>query len=695
MKAPFLRINLTGIFASIVWLCIVLKLLHIQVIKGKFYEKKAINQHSGVIEEPAQRGTIFDRNYKKLALDLEFYDFFATPRNVKNPERVAQFFARVIRTPKRDFIRKLKSKKGFVYLIRNVDAVRANRLPMKKLKGVSRKKVYHRYYPYGKFAGQIIGCTDIDNKPLTGIDLKYNNVLKGTSGKSYVKYDGKGRIIPDLSKKHKKPVKGKDIILTIDLELQQICEDELEKGVKSCNAKGGTSIIMNPFTGEILAMASYPGYDPNMARYYNSEVKKIKSITDIFEPGSTFKFVTISAAIEENIKKPDDIVYCENGVMKVYDHIIRDVKKHKWLSIQQVFEKSSNIGTYKIATKVGKERLYKYARNYGFGKETGIDLIGEVPGILKFPKDWSGISLAEVSIGYEVAVTPIQMINAYSAIANGGNLMKPYIVKAVVDRGKIVWSAKPEVIRKVISKRTANILTAFMEGVVKRGTGKKAKVKNLRIAGKTGTAQKVSIDGKGYSRKNFISSFVGFFPSEKPEYIILIKIDSPKGKYYGGEVAAPLFKNIVQKILLLPRKNVSTKKYVIKTDKNSQETIRVPDFRNIELNDALSLINSLNIKYVIKGKGELVVSQKPSPGKNIKKSDFVTIFVDTLKTQNRLVVMPNVIGLSARRAINELAYYGIDFKIAGNGVVKKQVPVPGKKVLRGRVSYLDCSPVSK
>jgi len=693
MKSGFIRINIVGIFATIIWLCIVAKLLHIQVVEGKLYEAKALNQHSGSMKEPALRGTIFDRNYRKLALDLEYYDFYATPYNVEKPKNVSQFVSKVTGVSNTNLLRKLNSKAGFVYLARNVDMVRAKQLSQRKLRGVGSQKVYHRYYPYGKLAGQILGCTDIDNKPLTGVDLKYNKHLNGVDGESFVKYDGKGRIIPDLSKNQQKPVRGKDIFLTIDLRLQQIAENELEKGVKDFKAKDGTSVIMNPFTGEILAMATYPDFDPNKAKYYNSEVKKVKAITDIFEPGSTFKFVTSCAAIEENVQKPDDKINCENGVIRVHNLYIRDTKKNKTLTFQEVFEKSSNVGIYKIAKKVGKETLFKYARNFGFGKETGIDLIGEVPGLLKIPREWSGISIAEIPRGYEVAVTSLQLTNAYSAIANGGNLMKPYIVKNVVDGERVIWSAKPEIVRRVVTKRTADILTAFMEGVVKRGTRDNASIEGIRIAGKTGTAQKILQDRKGYSKTDYISSFVGFFPVENPLYVIFIKIDTPKGKYYGADVAAPIFKKIAEKILLLPKNESYEKRHLVETIE--AEKVRIPDLRNLSQQEALTIANSLNIKTQIEGYGEVVVSQTPMPGKDINQTESITLIVDTLKGHERMVVTPDVIGMSARKAINELAYYGIDFKIAGKGSVKKQIPKPGQKVLKGSVSYLDCSPALK
>jgi len=690
MKIKFIRTNIIGIFATILWVCIIGKLLHIQVVQGKYYEEKASQQHFGSIPEPSQRGVIFDRNYKKLAVDLEYYDFYANPKHIKNSQTIVRNFSSIVGESPRRIMRKLESDKSFVYLARNVDIIRAKQLIQEEMPGIGSNKVYHRYYPYGKISGQIVGCTDIDNKPLTGIDLKFNTYLKGEDGYKYVKYDGKGRIIPDLSKDHKKPVKGNDVILTIDLQLQQICEDELEKGVREFNAKEGDVVVMNPCTGEILAVANYPNYDPNKAGNFNSEVKKVKAITDIFEPGSTFKFVTASAALEENILKPDDKIDCENGTYRVYSHYIRDTKKHGLLTFQEVFEKSSNVGTYKCALKVGKEKLYEYARNFGFGKETGVDLLGEVSGMLKVPKEWSGISIAEIPIGYEVAITSLQLICAYSAIANGGELLKPYIVRSVVDDEKVIWSSQPKVVRRVISERTASIITAFMEGVVKRGTGTNAAVENVRIAGKTGTAQKLSEDKKGYSKSDFISSFIGFFPVEDPKYIILIKLDSPKGKYYGGQVSAPIFKNIAKKILLFPQKEIAQKKYYVETQNSGY--VRVPDLRNLNKDEALSISNSLNLNTIIKGFGDIVISQFPNPGADILCTESITLNVDTLRGNERLVVTPDVVGMPVRKAINELAYKGIDFKIAGTGIVVKQVPVPGKKVLKGSMSYLDCSP---
>ena len=330
-------------------------------------------------------------------------------------------------------------------------------------------------------------------------------------------------------------------------------EEELKAAVERHRARSGMGIVMVPRTGEVLALASVPGFDPNRPGDYPMWTRKNRVITDIYEPGSTFKVVTAAAALEEKVMSPEDSVFCEEGAFLVAGRRFRDAHPYGWLTFREVVELSSNIGTIKVAERLGKDVLYRYARTFGFGAETGIDLPGEVKGILRPPSAWSGRSLASIAVGQEVSVTAIQMACAYAAVANGGMLMRPQIVLEVKGAGgKVLKRMKPEPVRRVVSEETARKLVEFLEGVVERGTGREARIPGVRVAGKTGTAQRPLEGGGGYAPGEFVASFVGFLPAEDPELLCLVVIDTPReGGHYGGQVAAPVFRRVVERVLSL------------------------------------------------------------------------------------------------------------------------------------------------
>ncbi|KAA3605873.1 MAG: PASTA domain-containing protein [Calditrichaeota bacterium] len=695
------RINSIILFGLIFALIILGKLFTIQVKDKGYYENLAERQHKSKKILYPIRGSIYDRNLKILATNKIKYSFSANPHSLrkKNKEKeiLLNLLAETFNKPKSFYQNKLQSKKQFVWLEKDIEEDLAKKLIEAKNKNVFTHKNPKRYYPRNELAAQILGYTNSENNGQNGIEKNFNTLLNGREGFLVEQADGWGRSLPSLEYPQKQAVDGKNIVLTIDGEMQAIVQEELSKTVIDSEAKGGVVVLMNPKNSAILAMASYPFYDPNTTLNYDPSARKNKAITDIYEPGSTFKLVTAAGALNNGIISPDDSIFCENGKIKIYRTTIKDSKKYGWLSFKDVFAKSSNVGVIKVADSLGNSELFRYARAFGFGTETDIELIGEVKGILKNPLDWSGISRAEISIGHEVAVTALQTANAYCAIANGGKLMKPMIVKAVLNDQMEMLERKESVfVRRVVSEETAEKMIPFLEGVVQEGgTAEQAAVKGLRVGGKTGTAQRPGEEG-GYSQRDYLASFVGIYPLENPQIVCLVMIDTPKkGNYWGGYISGPTFKRITERIIRLLRgANYQIDLALESGEKFSKKVlpeIDVPDLKGMNLDDAKHKLNQIGLEIKFSGVGKIVVEQIPEAGGDLEKQSFVEVKLAQEKPpENDLREVPSVVGLSVREAVNRLALEQIDFALVGNGFVKKQVPPPNSKVKIYSVCKLIC-----
>ncbi|MCK5512399.1 MAG: penicillin-binding protein 2, partial [Thermodesulfovibrionia bacterium] len=443
----------------------------------------------------------------------------------------------------------IKKDKSFMWLARKMDVDTANKVhKLKKnihFKEIGILREAKRFYPNGHIASHVVGYTDIDNEGLGGIELQFNDYMKGSARKIYSGKDARGQ---SLSGGIEESILGDNLLLTIDENLQNIVEREIEHAVKIWKAESAVAIMMNPVTGEILAMANRPTFNPNFARFSKAQNRRNRTITDIYEPGSTFKIILASASIEEKAVTPHQRFDVSQGFIKVPGGIIRDDHKFNILTFSEIIQKSSNVGAVQIGLKLGKKRFYKYIRKFGFGEKTGINLPGEVRGIVRSIKNWSGRSLAALSIGHEIAVTPLQILRAYAAIANGGTLMKPYIVSEIISsEGEVVKRFSPTIERRVISQKTARIISDILKTVVEEGgTAQSASIMGNLVAGKTGTAQIIDPKTGRYSKHDFISSFVGFVPADNPKIALIVIVYKPKGSKYGGVVAAPVFKNIIE-----------------------------------------------------------------------------------------------------------------------------------------------------
>jgi cell division protein FtsI/penicillin-binding protein 2 len=661
------------------------------------------------------RGIIFDRNMNPLVTNIHKVTVSADPFKIKNVDSVASILASVFGKDRNEYIEKLSNKNSPVFYVeRKVVLQDLKGLDTLKIEGLNVIKDPSRYYNFGVLASQVIGFTDLDNKGVSGIELAFNRELTGKEGYIIAQRDGKGNKRPDLDFIQKEQVPGNNIILTIDKTIQQIAEEELDNGVKLYGAVKGKAVVIAVKTGEILGMCSYPSFDANNIKTEDTVGMKNSIISDIYEPGSTFKIITAAACLEENLENSGSSIFTENGEYIVYGMKIKDSYPAGNLTFQQVIERSSNIGVAKLSQKLGAERFYKYARDFGFGIYSGVELTGENKGYLKRPIDFTNGSLEFMSIGYQIAINALQLSMAYCSVANGGALMKPILVKRQFGSdGSMNFENQPSIVRQVITKETARKLTELFTGVVDRGTGIEAQINGVKVAGKTGTTQKI-IDGV-YSSDSHISSFVGYFPAEDPEVLITIILDDPKNGFYGGKVSAPVFQKIAARIIsyvgsekVLPGMinndfrnplNIDLQKDL--QDKNPPNAITdgkdymsMPNLVDVKIDDAQEILREKKIKFVVKEDSsvfakrtfqnstiKVVRSQNPQPGEKLDETTVVFLSSKMISSEfNTSVIVPDVRYLSLRKSINRLISEGFTIDVNGSGEVIDQYPKPGTRI---------------
>jgi len=518
----------------IILIALVFSILVIRITKLMFFQKELMST-SPELTGNLERGFITDRNGEKLALSLETYSIYVRPNEIENKKEAALSLSQTLELPYREILRNMNTKKSFVWIKRQVDIAYSEKLEQLNIQGVYAQKEYKRYYPFNTLAAHVIGFSGIDQKGLEGVEYEFDRVL-------YPKTEPAAGSLNSYKR-------GYTVVLTIDRYIQEIVEEEIETAAKQTGAKLINAIVMWPATGRILAMVNRPAYDLNHFRNYSEEIIRNKAITDTFEPGSTFKIFIASILMDKGLVHEDDTFTC-TGSIDIGGVTIHDTGVHGLINFRGVLERSCNVGMIESAGRIGDIGLFESLRAFGFGTPTGIMLPGEAHGILRNPKDWSKISKSEIAIGQEVSVTALQLITAASAIANGGVLMQPRIVRRIErPDGSPVKEYKPLKIRRVIQEKTASEILDILIGVLSdRGTGYKARIEGYAIAGKTGTAQIADTKKGGYLEDQFYASFVGFMPVPNPKIVILVTLDRPVGEVYGGQTAAPVFKNIVERI---------------------------------------------------------------------------------------------------------------------------------------------------
>ncbi|MGH7428102.1 MAG: peptidoglycan D,D-transpeptidase FtsI family protein [Candidatus Methylomirabilaceae bacterium] len=523
------------------------RLFSLQIRQHPRLVEAANRQYRRLVPLVSRRGTIYDRSGRELAVSLRVFSIFAQPAQVEDPRKTAPALASVLSLPAPEVLKKLNADKPFLWIKRRVSPEEAEAIAQMGIKGIGAVAEGKRFYPKQELAAHLLGFVGVDDRGLEGLELQYDPSLAGKPKWVVRQQDALGR---PIFREEAGDAEGRDLHLTIDEMVQYVAERELEAAVAKSKAAGGSAIVMDPFTGEILALANSPTFNPNKYGDFPAPSKRNRAVTDYYEPGSAFKVVVGAGALEEKLVRPGDRFNGDGGAIEVAGVTIHDHERFGSITFSEVLAHSSNVGAIKVGMRLGKSLYYNYISGFGFGNLTGIDLPGETPGMIRRPKDWSAVSLASLSIGQELSVSPLQMLVAVSAVANGGALVRPYVARSVtaVD-GKVIREVGPVQLRRVIAEETARTLTAILKGVVTEGTGKAAAVEGFEVAGKTGTSQKLDRVTGRYSRHKLVASFVGFVPADRPRLAIIVVIDEPKILQWGGSIAAPTFREIARESL--------------------------------------------------------------------------------------------------------------------------------------------------
>jgi cell division protein FtsI/penicillin-binding protein 2 len=621
------------------------RLVFLQVVRHADLTARADRQQMRTVTAPAKRGEIRDRNGRLLAYSVDVDSVYAVPAEIGDATPTAQALCRALDDcdpgKLKAMVERFSTSRAFAFVERFVTPQVAARVAALDLEGVGLMKESRRYYPKKELAAQLLGYVGVDNVGLGGIEAAYDSVVRGRNGKILVQTDARRR---GFSSVERTPTAGGTLELTIDEQLQHIVERELKAGVTAHHADSGTAVVMDPHSGEILAMATYPSFNPNTFRTATDGARKNRAVTDLYEPGSTFKIFTASAAIQEGVVAPSDPIDVSAGMIKFPGRPpIEDVFRYGVLTFAEVIAKSSNVGAIKVGLRLGPERLGLYVNRFGFGKTTSPDFPGESPGIVWDPSRLNDSAVASISMGYQVGVTPLQMVAAASAVANGGRLLQPRVVRAVIKDG-VRTAVVPAEVGRPITVRTAAELTSIMEDVVDHGTGTQARIDGFTIAGKSGTAGKIVAGA--YSKSEYNVSFVGFAPSRKPVLSAIVVVDTPRaGKYYGGSVAAPIFHRIVDASLrhlgvaptVFPAPPVLVDRRAQLARPESGPTVitvaavddshSMPDLRGLSAREALRRLAGRRTGARIQGTG-LVVAQSPGPGAPLEVGVPCTLVLD-------------------------------------------------------------------
>lgn len=624
------------------------QLVSIQVFHHDFWVQYVDKQRESAITIYPKRGDIRDRTGEILATSVVQEILCVAPKRVTDIPKLARALSPYANMPAEKIVEKLsKTRLHLVYLRRGLDLETAKKITSMKLEGVEFRSEHSRRYPKGSLGSNMIGFANLENKGLEGIEYKFDSRLAGEAGKQIVVKDNSRREIAALAQTVKQARDGNHIILTIDEFIQYCTGKALDGIVTESSPESAVAVVIKPQTGEVLAMACRPTFDPNKPSTYRPERLRNRVIVDAFEPGSAFKPVAAAAALERNVITPEDRVYCELGSMRYHGHTFNDVHPYAEISFANVLAHSSNIGMIKVVSLLQPRCLYDYIKGFGFGQLTGIDLPGESVGIIRPPSKWSGLSMGSLPIGQEISVTALQLASAFSVIANNGKLMRPYVISEIQSpEGKTLKRTKPQFVRQAIRPETAKNLTRMLELAVTSGTGTAAKIKGYRIAGKTGTAQKANLSTGGYYRNRYVAVFAGFVPADDPAACIVIVADSPKGRYYGGQVAAPAFREI-----------------------------------------ALGVLNHFEIAPT--EPDEQIFPEQPgpvlaayTPDREVGKKGPVTVDADGPR------LMPDVRGMTMTAILNLLSPYSLCFEFEGSGVASRQKPAPGMKIEEGQRCHI-------
>jgi cell division protein FtsI (penicillin-binding protein 3) len=649
------------------------RLVYLQVSQHQGLATRARQQQQNAIETSPRRGDLLDRQGRELARSVQTVSLFVDPDGLSADQLqcTASGLAQALGGKESELFKELQDaqndKKRFVSIARRLDADKANPIVAAKLPGLNAVLEPKRFYPNGSLASHVLGFVGSDGQGLAGLEQVYNTKITGEPGQLFIEKDAIGRPYESYEVAAKQ---GQTVVLTIDQSIQYEVERALQGAVERTHAKSGSAIVLDPRSGEILALANAPSFDPNAVAASPADNRRNWALQNVYEPGSTFKIVAYSAAIEKKLAKPDDKIDCQMGAITVAGRVVHDHKPFGTLTLSEALAKSSNVAAIKLGMRVGDAGMYDFMTRFGFGSKTGVELPGETGGILRKLERWQPSSIGSLAMGQEVGVTPVQMVAAFGALANDGVRIAPHLVREIRNSdGGVVYSAQPEQ-RRVVSAETAIALRGMLEGVTLNGTAKKAQLDGYSAAGKTGTAQKIDPKTKTYSSTKFIGSFVGFAPVSNPQVVIIVVMDEPAGSYHGGDVAAPVFREIAEQIL--PGMGV------------------MPD---IELKSVPTLIAQAdaNPEATAKAREDQQKSEQerkatmPTVDSNGNRSSEVVY----AGSKNRAMLMPDLRGRSVRDVARACFELGLHLEARGEGRVLRQKPSAGSEVNTGQVVYID------
>jgi len=649
------------------------RLVYLQVSQHQGLVNRARQQQQNAIETSPQRGDLIDRQGRELARSVQTVSLFVDPDQLTPGQLVctATELAKVLGENETDLLKQLQGaqdeKRRFVWIVRRLDEEKATPILALNLPGVQSVLEPKRYYPNGSLASHVLGFVGLDGQGLAGLEQVYNEKISGEPGRLFLEKDAAGRPYESYEIAAKQ---GQSVVLTIDQGIQYQVERALQGAVERTHAKSGSVIVLDPRSGEILAMANAPSFDPNAVAVSPADNRRNWALQNVYEPGSTFKIVAFSAAIEKKLAKPDDRIDCQMGSITVAGRLIHDHHPFGTLTMAEALAKSSNVAAIKLGLRVGDASMYDFMTRFGFGSKTGVELPGETVGILRKVERWQPSSIGSIAMGQEVGVTPVQMVAAFGALANDGVRIAPHLVREIRNSsGAVVYSAQPEQ-RRVVSAETATALRGMLEGVTLNGTAKKAQLDGYSAAGKTGTAQKIDPKTRTYSKTKYIGSFVGFAPVSNPQVVIIVVMDEPAGLYHGGDVAAPVFREIAEQILpgmgVMPDVETKSVPALIAQADSSPEAAakaRVEQARNDQERRAtMPTVDSNGVRG-----GEIVYAS----------------------SANKAILMPDLRGRSVRDVARACAQLGLQIEARGEGRLLRQSPSAGSEVNTGQVVYLD------
>ena len=695
------------------WVAAVLgRLVVLQVVKYEFFLNLASRQRGRVIEVEPRRGTIYDRNGTELAMSIDVDSVFAVPSEIPDQETTAQILSTVLHTDPQELLARLRSQKNFAWMKRKVDAETSDRVRELNLRGIYFRKEPKRFYPKRELAAQAVGYVGTDDEGLGGLELVYDDDLRGIPGKETISVDARrkwyGRV-------ERQPDPGQNLVLTIDGTIQYIAEKELEQAMQDTKAAAGTVVVQNPRTGEILALANRPTFNPNVFNSVPKEALKNRAVSDVYEPGSVFKTVTYSAAIEQGAVKPQDMVDCQGGAITIFGMTIHDAHKMGVMTIAEAYAHSSDVAAVKTGMKLGDRRFDEYIRSYGFGSPTGIELPGESRGLKKPVNRWSKVSIGAMAMGQEIGVTAVQVVSMVSTIANDGVYTPPRIVAGQLppNAGPAPVVFHPPQQHRVISTMTAAQMKKMMESVVLDGTARRAVLDGYTVAGKTGTAQKVDPNTGAYSKTKYVASFVGFAPVNNPAITIAVILDSAQGLHQGGQVSAPVFKRIAEQVLEyqhvphdIEPKN-QQRLTLLASAKNDDaaeegsdrlgaplvsESFDAPNSANSNQSSAngpnttqapAAKIVDASLRMSAPPDASATSTDAPSASNGATSAPMAANGTIVLNVDSGIVV-PSFMGKSLRSAVEAAQQSGLEINVLGSGVARQQSPPPGSHLLAGQ-----------